>query len=71
MPNRLRSLVSCSHLLTVDLGLFLPHFKSVNIYWMKAILSKQRKALSTAEVKHIFAPQYPALSIAKLLEFAA
>ena len=37
-------------LLTVDAGLYLPPFKSVNIYFMKEIMSMKKKALKSKDV---------------------
>ena len=63
------SLFLCS-LLTVDCGLYMPPFKSVNVYFMKSIMNMERKAIKKNAVKYIFAPQYDTLSIEKILEFA-
>ena len=60
----------CS-LLTIDCGLYLPPYKAVNIYFMKAVMEKEKRAIKVADVKYLFAPQYKSLSIPKLLEFAA
>ena len=37
---------------------------------MKSLMSGQKKAIKTAEVKYLYAPQYSTLSLEKLLGFA-
>ena len=58
-------------LLTVDVGYYLPPYKCINVYFMKALMSNKKKALKTTAVKHLYAPQYDTLSVGKLLDFAA
>ena len=55
-----------SSLLTVDAGLYLPPFKSVNIYFMKEVMAMKKKAIKSKDVQHIFAPQYETLTCAKI-----
>ena len=57
-------------MLTVDCGLYLPHYKTINIYFMKALLMKKKKAIKTSVIKHLNVPQYSTLSVEKCLEFA-
>ena len=33
-------------------------------------MAKKKKAVKTGAVKHLYAPFYPSLSVAKILEFA-
>ena len=58
-----------SSLLTVDAGLYLPPFKSVNIYFMKEVMAMKKKAIKSKDVQHIYAPQYETLTCAKIYEF--
>ena len=58
-------------LLTVDAGYYLPPYKCVNIYFMKALLSRKKRALKNDQVKHLSVPQYETLTISKILDFAA
>ena len=60
----------CS-LISVDLGLYMPSYKTVSVYWMKDLLSKKKKAIMASEVQTLNVPQYESLSIKKLLDFAA
>ena len=53
----------------MDAGLYLPPFKSVNIFFMKEIMSMKKKALKSKDVKHIFAPHYETLTCAKIYQF--
>ena len=47
----------CSHrLLTVDVGYYLPQYKCINVYFMKALMSRKKKALKTTDIKHLYAP---------------
>ena len=57
-------------LLTVDAGYYLPSFKTINCYFMKALIAGEKKAIKTAEVKYIYAPQYASLSVQRILQFA-
>ena len=58
-------------LLTVDVGYYLPPYKSINVYFMKDLMAKRKKAIKINDVKHLYAPQYDSLSVSKLLDFAA
>ena len=58
-------------LLTVDVGYYMPPYKSVNVYFMKALMSGKKRAIKTNDVRHLYAPQYDTLSISKILAFAA
>ena len=58
-------------MLTADCGYYLPPYKSVNIYFMKAIMAKEKNAVKTSNIKYIYAPQYASLSIQNILDFAA
>lgn len=49
----------------------MPPFKTVNIYFMKAVMCRQKRAIKASAVKYIFAPQYETLSIEKILTFAS
>ena len=55
----------------MDCGLYLPPFKCVNIYFIKSIMCKQKRAIKTSAVKYMFAPQYDTLSIEKILAFSS
>ena len=57
-------------LLTVDVGYYLPTFTTINVFFMKDILSMRKKAIKVTEVKHLYVPQYESLSCAKILEYA-
>ena len=57
-------------LLTVDVGLYLPPYKTINIYFVKDILARRKKAIKNADVSHLYVPQYESLTIPKMLEFA-
>ena len=43
-------------LLTIDCGLYLPPYKSVNIYFMKEVMAMKKKAIKSKDVQHIYAP---------------
>ena len=58
-------------LLTVDVGYYMPPYKSVNVYFLKALISGKKRAIKTNDVRHLYAPQYDSLSISKILEFAS
>ena len=58
-------------LLTVDVGYYLPPYKSINVYFMKDLMAKRKRAIKINDVKHLYAPQYDSLSISKILDFAA
>ena len=60
----------CS-LISVDLGLYMPSYKTVSVYWMKDLLAKRKKAIKAAQVQTLNVPQYESLSIKKMLDFAA
>ena len=45
----------CS-LLTIDAGLYMPNYKAINIYFMKAVVAGQKKAVKTADVKYLYCP---------------
>ena len=49
-------IVSLRRLLTVDVCYYLPPYKCINVYFMKALMSRQKKALKTTAVKHLYAP---------------
>ena len=53
----------------MDAGLYLPPFKSVNIYFMKEVMAMKKKAIKSKDVQHIYAPQYETLTCAKIYEF--
>ena len=55
----------------MDAGYYLPPFKCVNIYFMKALMGRKKRALKNSEVRHLSVPQYDTLSISKLLDFMA
>ena len=55
----------------MDLGLYMPSYKTVSVYWMKDLLSKKKKAIKASEVQTLNVPQYESLSVKKLLDFAA
>ena len=55
----------------MDLGLYMPAYKTVSVYWMKDLLSKKKKAIKASEVQTLSVPQYETLSIKKMLDFAA
>ena len=72
MRSLFNLILLCSHrLLTVDVGYYLPPYKCINVYFMKALMSRKKKALKTTDIKHLYAPQYDSLSVSKLLDFAA
>ena len=52
------------------MGLYLPPFKSVNIYFMKSVMAREKRAVKTDRVRHIYAPQYDSLSLEKIFAFA-
>ena len=56
-------------MLTVDCGYYLPSYKTITIYFMKLILSAQRKAIKNKDVRWLTVPQYEELTTAKLLKF--
>ena len=56
-------------LLTVDVGFYLPAFKAINVYWMKAMMAGKKKAVRTSEVKYLYAPQHKSLSVDNVLAF--
>ena len=58
-------------MLTVDAGLYLPPATNVTIYWMKCILSGQKKALKVTDIQYLYVPQYESLSIKEMLSFAS
>ena len=58
-------------LLAVDVGYYLPHYKSVSVYWMKDLMSKKRKAIKSSEIQTLTVPQYESLSIKRMLDFAS
>ena len=70
-PGLALILVSLCRLLTVDVGLYLPPYKCLNVYFMKALVAGKKKAIKTTAVRHLYAPQYDTLSVGKLLDFAA
>ena len=70
MIFHLLTLCNCS-LLTVDVGLYLPCYKVINVYFMKALMSGKKKAVKIANMKYLYAPQYTSLSVEKLLAFAS
>ena len=43
----------------------------MSVYWIKDLMAKKCKALKATEVQTLSVPQYEALSIKKLLDFAA
>ena len=45
----------CS-LLTVDVGYYLPNYKTINVYWMKEIMANRKKAIKNQDVSYLFAP---------------
>ena len=69
MPTNVVSPLPLSSLLTVDAGLYLPPFKSVNIYFMKEVMAMKKKAIKSKDVQNIYAPQYETLTCAKIYEF--
>ena len=48
----------------------MPPFQSVNVYFMKEIVSGQKQALRVTDIKHLYAPMYESLSTDKILAFA-
>ena len=58
-------------LLNVDAKKYLPGFRTINIYFMKGLVSGDRNALSVDKVKHLCEPQYESLLIQKVLQFEA
>ena len=67
----LSNLTRVRSLLTVEVGLYLPAYKLVSVYWMKDLLAKRKKAIKAAQVQTLNVPQYESLSIKKMLDFAA
>ena len=63
-------IVFSDSLLTVDVGLYLPAYKATNIYFVKDIMARRKRAIKNENVSHLFVPHYEALTIAKMLEFA-
>ena len=61
--------MSSFSLLTVDCGYYLPSYKTINIYFMKLILSCKRKAIKNQDVRWLTVPQYEELTTSKILEF--
>ena len=58
-------------MLTVECGYYLPSYKSITIYFMKDIMSMQKKAVKNSQVQFQYAPMYPSLSIEEILRFAS
>ena len=56
-------------LLTVEVGYSLPDFNTINVYFMKEIINKQKKAIKVNNMKYLFVPQYASLSVCKILAF--
>ena len=63
--------MSSFSLLTVDCGYYLPSYKTINIYFMKMILSSKRKAIKNKDIRWLTVPQYEELTTGKILEFCA
>ena len=57
-------------LLTVDVGFYLPSYKTINVYFMKDIMAKRKKAIKNADLCYLYAPQYEELTSAKIIAFA-
>ena len=58
-------------LLTVDCKFYLPDYRSITVFFMKDLLSGERKALKLDEVKHLYVPYYKSLTIESMLGFCA
>ena len=49
---------SIRSLLAVYCNFYLSPYKFVDVYYMKAVIEKQKKAVKMAKVKYLYVPQY-------------
>ena len=56
--------------LAAEVGAFLDTYQTMTVWHLRDIMSGKRKMIKSADVKHIFIPQFERLSTADLLEWA-
>jgi hypothetical protein len=54
----------------VECGFYLPDPNTINVYFMKEIMNRERRAIKAADMKYMYVPMYDSLSIKNMLEFA-
>ena len=55
--------------LACDVGVFLPPYDNVTIYFLKDLMAGRKKMISTKMVKTIHIPQYEGLGVKEILRF--
>jgi len=56
-------------LLTVECGFYLPAFHTINVWFLKEIMAKRKKAIKNKDMQWLYAPQYETLSREKMLDW--
>ena len=54
--------------LTVDVKAYLPPFENTSIYWLKDIISGEKKYIHQDDVKHITMPYYKGITLKNIFE---
>ena len=52
-------------------GMYLPHNRHVNIWFIRKQLNREKKAMKSVDVNHLHVPHFKELSIQKFLDFAS
>ena len=56
--------------LAQEVKAYLCHWKCVNIFFLKALLSGEKKYIRCKDVEYVFVAQYDSLSVERMLRFA-
>ena len=53
----------------MDCNIFLPPYENVTIYFLKALISNEKKPIFGHEVRHVTIPQYDGLALSDIARF--
>lgn len=55
--------------LACDVGIYLPPYDNITIYFLKELMSRKKKMLRTTQIRTMHVPQYEGLGIKEIRQF--
>ena len=68
--QRFSSKQECFRFLATEVGAYLDAYNTMSIFHLRDIISGNRVLIKSKDIKHIHVPQFPGMSVEKMLEWA-